>query len=91
MLAYALFSMCVLASVFVFIWLPSILPNWLVRPTSIFWMNFGLGLLMRGGGFLVTFMVLFIGWRAIFSRFLPPKQFQGIVRQLRTDWSDDGT
>lgn len=90
-IAYALFSMCVLAPVFVFIWLPSVLPNWLMRPTPIFWINFGVGLLIQGGGFLITFMVLFAGWRAIFSRLLPPEQFQEIVRQLRTDWSEDGT
>jgi hypothetical protein len=88
--AYLLFTMCVLAAVLAFIFVPSLSPAWLLQPTSSGWMNVGMRLLLQVVAFFASLVVLISGWKWLFSRLLSRDEFQQIARQLRTDWSEDG-
>jgi hypothetical protein len=88
--AYLLFTMCVLAAVLACIFVPGLLPAWLLQPTSSRWMNVGVRLLLQVVVFFTSLVVLISGWKWLFSRLLSRDEFQQIARQLRTDWSEDG-
>jgi hypothetical protein len=54
-------------------------------------MNVGVRLVMQIVAFFASLIVLISGWKWLFSRLLSREEFHQIARQLRKDWSEDGT